>query len=106
MYKIDRGYRGSRLNIERFIEYNESGADFVNSEIVERVRKLQLSGEYVVTAEAGRLDLISFRIYGTVSLWWIIALYNRIVDFSEVSSGVRIKYPSIADINNLIRLIS
>lgn len=43
-------------------------------------------------SDEGRLDLISFRMYGTGSLWWVLALLNNIRDpFSlPVSTSLRI----------------
>lgn len=49
--------------------------------------------------QAQRLDLISSTIYGTVNLWWIIAIVNDISNpFEEAESGKMLRIPSITDI--------
>jgi len=36
---------------------------------------------YTVTAsDIGRIDMIAYRVYGDVSLWWAVAVYNRIAN--------------------------
>lgn len=47
--------------------------------------------------EAGALDLISYRVYGTDRLWWVIGFANDIVDpFDEVVVGLELKYPTFS----------
>jgi len=46
----------------------------------------------------GRVDLISYEVYGTVDLWWLILLRNNIIDpLSEISVGDILKIPSLGD---------
>jgi hypothetical protein len=45
--------------------------------------------------EAGRLDLVSYRVYRIEALWWVIAVANDIVDpIAETTTGRRLRYPS------------
>jgi len=49
----------------------------------------------VGAGEEGRLDLVALRVYRLEDLWWVIALANNILDpFSEVTSGLNLRYPS------------
>ncbi len=60
-------------------------------EIAESVTDLHVK---VSPGEVGRLDLVSHRVYGIDSLWWILAYANDIVDpFEEVVSDLDLRYP-------------
>jgi len=49
----------------------------------------------VSDSEAGRMDLISFKVYGNTKLWWAIAIANQIEDsLVEPVSGKTLKIPS------------
>ena len=43
--------------------------------------------------ETGRLDLVSYRVYGTPVHWWIIARFNSIIDPDSVQAGTRLRIP-------------
>ena len=44
----------------------------------------------------GRLDMISTMVYGTPSLWWVIAMANDIMDpEEELIPGALIKVPMV-----------
>jgi len=46
----------------------------------------------------GRIDLISYDVYGTVDLWWLILLRNNIIDpINDIEVGDVLKIPSISD---------
>jgi nucleoid-associated protein YgaU len=48
-------------------------------------------------ADVPRLDLISYRFYGTPALWWVIARVNDIVDaLSGIPLNTQIRIPTKA----------
>lgn len=49
----------------------------------------------VLANEAGRLDLVSYRVYNTPVHWWIIARFNSIINPCEVHQGTKLKIPRI-----------
>ena len=49
----------------------------------------------VLANEAGRLDLVSYRVYNTPVHWWIIARFNSIINPCEVRQGTKLKIPRI-----------
>jgi len=48
----------------------------------------------VTEAEVRRIDLISYRYYGDVRLWWIIAEANNITDPTYLTPGRILRIPS------------
>ena len=56
---------------------------------------------YVLTDSTDRLDQLSFKYYGTVKYWWIIAHANKISKGSmALDSGLRLVIPT--DIDNIL----
>lgn len=45
-----------------------------------------------------RMDLISYKFYGTPLLWWAIARANKIQDPMDVPSGIVLRIPSMRNI--------
>jgi len=54
--------------------------------------------ERVTQAFAGRIDLISFKYYGSYDLGWLICEHNNILDpFTEITVGKVLDIPSLDD---------
>lgn len=55
---------------------------------------------FVVTeSEAGLPDAIAKRFYDTEELWWMICVYNAIIDpYTELVAGMRIKIPDLQQV--------
>ena len=49
----------------------------------------------VVKDETNRLDLISYRLYGSPEYWWAIALVNQIIDPFIIPEGLVLTIPAI-----------
>lgn len=50
----------------------------------------------VQAQEAGRLDLVSYRVYNTPVNWWIIARFNSIINPDVVQAGTRLRIPILS----------
>ena len=48
----------------------------------------------VTDADSKRIDLIAWKFYGDVNLWWIIAEVNDIGNPLEIQSGTVLRIPS------------
>lgn len=90
-----------RYDPQKFIPYEENVYDISESWFYDRIMRLPIRGEYVVHGEEERPELISYRIYGTTSMWHILLAYNRITDFTDVTVGLTIYYPSIEDLEQI-----
>lgn len=52
----------------------------------------------VASGEAGRPDLISFKLYGDTDFYAYILLFNRIVDPFTVEEGVQLRIPVFSNL--------
>lgn len=57
-------------------------------------------GYYVVREEdLVRPDMISYKLYGTVKYWWLLMMYNGILNiWGDLEVGLTLKVPNILDI--------
>ena len=81
----------NRLNGRRIVYYGETAYLEFPTEKPIRVS----TGETIYKVQAGeegRLDLIAAKAYGDMSLWWIIASANNILNpFTEVYTGMPLR---------------
>jgi len=71
--------------------------DFLENKFVEKLRKIK---KYKIV-NAQNLDYLAKKEYGDVSLWWIIALYNNIIDPFNIELS-EIKIPDANEIETII----
>lgn len=78
---------------------------FLDTSYNRSTRELNLGKRHVVQSdEEGRLDLISYRNYGVVNLWWIIGIYNGIIiPTEEVLAGSILEIPTMASIESYFK---
>ena len=95
-----------KFSQSRLIEFDEETKSFdpTTSLFIEKVRALPVEGEYILDKwrADGRMDLISFDIYGTTRLWWVLLIYNGVYSFYDVKLNSRILYPSLNAVENVI----
>lgn len=82
--------------------------DFFDASYIRSTKTLQLQGyRRVRSDEGGRLDLISYRLYKTIDLWWLIGMYNGIVNpFIEVYEGLNMKIPTLTSIGDYYKAVN
>jgi len=91
----------TKFAIENFVEFKEGTFDPINSEIMDQIKTLKEVGVTIVTTEEMRPDLISFKIYGSTQYWFLLLLYNDIIDFTDLKLGDTIRYFNIVDLEGL-----
>lgn len=84
----------------------EDGApvmDYLSTNYLNVKFMLRARDTYQVTdSDACNLPGIAFKVYGDKNYWWIIGLYNGIVDpITDLEPGLVLQLPSLADINAL-----
>ena len=57
---------------------------------------------YIISDEGDRLDLLAYKYYNDVSMWWVIAVANNLNDANfYVEPGIQLRIPANIDkINN------
>lgn len=81
-----------KVNIEGSVEF-----DFLDSELP--FMDLKITRQFKIKGyNQFRADLISYEIYETPDVWWLILLANDIVDpFEELYMGRVLDIPSLSD---------
>jgi len=61
---------------------------------------------YLVTeANQSLPEVISYDVYGTSDLWWVLCLYNGIIDpMRELLPGVELKVPNLEQIDSFLQI--
>jgi len=74
---------------------DKRGGDFWGTRQPIRLKRHSSDSYHQVTdADSKRIDLIAWRYYGDVRLWWVIAEVNEIGDPLEIPVGTRLRIPS------------
>jgi len=94
-----------RFVMEKFIEKNLDFFDVYNSKFLFLIKEIKQFGEFKVTKEERRIDLISYKIYGSTQFWWMLLEYNDIVDQFSISNGDKIKFFDLSDLESKYHFI-
>jgi hypothetical protein len=89
-----------RFDLTRFMEFTDN-LDPLTSSILDDIRELPQQGFFAVQGEEFRPDSVSHKVYGTHQYWWVIMAYNDIADVNKLTSGTVLKYPSLADLEDI-----
>jgi len=87
-----------RFLYERFTEWDGEFYDTLNSSFLNVLKTLEPRGEFIVTKDSQRIDIISQRIYGDTKYWWILLEFNGIVDQFSIKLGHIIKFFDLTDL--------
>ena len=89
-----------RYDPSKFMKVEEGLLDIIDSYFIQELIKLKPVGAYIVKNQENRPDIVAYKIYGNVNYWWIILLFNNLIDH-KLYIGQVINYPSIESIENL-----
>lgn len=84
-------------NLKRLV--NEDGVSYIETPSKLVIR--ESSRDTMFTVEAGyenRIDLVSYKFYGTPYLWWAIALLNNLENPRILEVGVILRIPPLDNI--------
>lgn len=103
MFYIDESINtNKKYDLIKFLNFDQDNIDCHGSYMLLQIPKLPHIGEYTITKEQYRPDLLSYNIYkGETQYWWILMWYNALANISDLKYGVKIKYPSKSSIENL-----
>jgi len=53
---------------------------------------------FIIVKETDRLDLLAYKYYGDVTMWWVIAQANHIKNTFYIAPGTQIRIPINTDV--------
>ena len=96
----------TNIDMAKFISFDEETGrpSILTSYFITQIRQIK---NYEVVSITNELleapDFVSFKRYQqNHGYWWIIMIYNNLLDFSELSFGMQIKVPLLSEINKII----
>lgn len=89
-----------RYDQGKFMEFTDN-YDPLTSSFMNDLISLPQVGKYTVQGEDGKPDLLSYRIYGDTQYWWVLLIYNRKFEFSDIKTGDEIVYPSVDSLEDV-----
>lgn len=89
-----------RFDSSKFLEFSDS-YNPLNSDFLQQLKELTPIGEYTIQGEDSRPDLLSYNIYGDTQYWWILLMYNNIIDYSKIKTGDKILFFSISSLEGI-----
>ena len=90
-----------RFATEKFMEFSEGTYDPLTSYFMNQIHELPEGGYTAVRGEEGRPESLSFNIYGTMQLWWILMEFNDVIEIDELISDMNIKNPTLRHLEDL-----
>lgn len=81
--------------------------DFIDSSLTLFKTQYQPAYYRVSSTDLMRPEMISFKMYGTVSLWWLIMLVNGVFDpLRDLVVGQLLMVPNVLDIYDFRKIVS
>jgi len=96
---LDKDYT-LRYDLGKFLRFENDTYDPLTSNLIENIKSISQGGLFKVTSEEFRPDQISRRIYDNDQYWWVIMLYNDIIDVESIEIGMILKYPDAEDLDS------
>ena len=74
---------------------DSKNGDFWGTRLPVKLREHESDSFHVVTdADSKRIDLIAWKYYRDVRLWWVIAEFNNISNPLEIPAGTTLRIPA------------
>jgi hypothetical protein len=90
-----------RFDIARFLFSRDGYFDAASSYLIQNLPSLPMIGYYIIVDTPFRPDTFSFDIYGDTQFWWMLMLYNNIIDIRNLPQLTKINYFSLSDLDNM-----
>ena len=97
----------TNIDMAKFIDFDDNNSgrpSIITSYFISQIRQIK---QYTIVEISNELieapDFVSYRQYmGEHMYWWIIMIYNNLIDFSELTFGKKIKIPYLSEINRIL----
>lgn len=90
-----------KFDVDKVQPFEEDFFDVIPSMFHFRLLQLPPASVYMVTYDAYKPDLISYRIYKNVQYKMLLMEYNSIFELTQLTSGTRLVYPSLSAMENI-----
>lgn len=101
---LAQGDKQERYSMANLVKWDTSAGsyDALDSTFFQEIRALPLAGTKLILEDEFAPDLLSFLVYGgTHDFWQLLMVYNDLSAASDLTRGLVIKYPRLADIETL-----
>ena len=93
----------TRIDIGKFISFDDNIPSIVNSWLIAKIKQISDFNYFTVTKESGFSDYVSCNNYNNEhGYWWVIKIFNDILEENEIKEGTVLKIPTMRAINNLL----
>jgi hypothetical protein len=97
----------TNIDMAKFVDFDEEASgrpSFLTSYVISKIRQIKNYEVVTITNELLEApDFVSFKKYQqSHSYWWVIMVYNNLLEFSELTFGKQIKVPAITEINQIL----
>ncbi len=85
----------NRFDLGKFMEFSDNYDPLTSNFLKDLNTEVKSRSVYEVQGEEGRPDLISFKKYGDIQYWWVMALFNKKIAWDGFAIGENIKTPEM-----------
>lgn len=90
-----------RFDLARYMTFRDGYFDAASSYLIQNLKTLPLVGYYIITDEPYRPDMIAWDIYGDTQFWWMIMVYNNIIDIRNLPQLTKLTFFSLNDLDRM-----
>lgn len=88
-FRYDRGRFFRKETFDGKISF-----DILDGRIIDEFTSIKPMGVFYITNEVLSPDLIAFKLYNDERYWWLLMLYNNLVEVDEIYPGMEFRYPA------------
>jgi hypothetical protein len=90
-------------NRNSFINFDANGNDPLSDKLLCKLQALSTRNTHIVQKmDEYRPDKLAAKLFGDSQLYWVILEFNKLLSFSEITSGRTLKIPDMNELNNLL----
>lgn len=90
-----------RFDLSKFMEFVVDNYDPLTSALLDDLPTVEQGLVFTVQGEESRPNVVSKKIYGSNQYWWVVLLYNNLIDFRDFVTGDDLIAPSIVGLESL-----
>ena len=92
----------TRLDLGKFVSLNNDIPSILTSWLISKIQQITDFYYFKVTKEVGFSDFVAYSAYKNHAYWWIVKVFNSILEDTEIVEGMVLRIPTESAINKLI----